>query len=103
VVAVWDLLQLIIAAGHRALGLAGAGSEQSKQAYTALSTVGAKTISTTRFPRRKQVQRYKVESKRREDPRQWNLDRGLEGALDPCDVRIYPIQDEKLSDFSLVH
>jgi hypothetical protein len=102
VVAVWDLLQLIIAAGHRALGLAGAGFEQSKQAYTALSTVGIQTISTTKFPRRKQVQRYKVESNRREDPRQW-IHRGLEGALDPCDVRIYPIQDEKLSDFSLVH
>jgi hypothetical protein len=63
VVAVWDLLQLIIAAGHRALGLAGVVFEQSKQTCTRLSTIGIKTMSTTKFPRRKQVQRYKVESR----------------------------------------
>jgi hypothetical protein len=35
------------------------------------SAVGMRTMSTTRFLEGKQVHRYKVESKRRRDPRQW--------------------------------
>jgi hypothetical protein len=48
-----------------------AGRRWISKSKQTMSAVGMRTMSTTRFLEGKQVHRYKVESKRRRDPRQW--------------------------------
>jgi hypothetical protein len=83
---------LIIAAGHRALRLAGWIWTVEADLRENIDSRDEDNVED-KPSWRKQVHRYRMESKRRRDPEQWI--EGPEGALDPCDLRFYPIEQRK--------